>query len=95
MEFFALPARISCPDSTGRARQRRKKPPVFFFRKQQLQASYETTTPNSIDMLRDGTSFPEICGEMRDIGMVSDTVKWADAFRFIGTTQRLAAIPRL
>ena len=44
-------------------------------------------------MLRDGTSFPESCGEERDIGSVLEPVKWVDKIRFIGGWKRLTAIP--
>jgi len=81
MEFFALST--ECFGQKFRARsppgghaERRKKPRVFLFRKPQLRASYETTTSNTIDALRDGTSFPESCGEERDIGSVLESVKW-------------------
>jgi len=56
---------------------------------------FETTSSNTIDMLRDGTSFPESCGEERDIGSVLETVKWLDIIRFIGPRKRLGAIPIL
>jgi hypothetical protein len=42
--------------------------------KRQLQRPCETTTLNPIDMLRDGTSFPESCGEESHIGGVSGRV---------------------
>jgi len=54
---------------------------------------FETTSSNTIDMLRDGTSFPESCGEGRDIGSLLEPVKWLDTIRFIGARKRLAAIP--
>jgi len=72
---------------------RRKKPRILLIGKWQLEASYETTSSNTIDMLRDGTSFPESCGEERDIGTVLETVKWLDIFRFVGPRKRLVAIP--
>jgi len=56
---------------------------------------FETTSSNTIDMLRDGTSFPESCGEERDIGSVLETVKWLDIIRFIDPLKRLGAIPIL
>jgi len=56
---------------------------------------FETTSSNTIDMLRDGTSFPESCGEERDIGSVLETVKWLDIIRFVGPRKRLGAIPIL
>ena len=62
-------------------------------RKQQLLASYEPLASNSIDMLRDGTSFPESCGEVRDIGSVLETVKCRAQNRFVGSQERLGAIP--
>jgi hypothetical protein len=67
----------------------------FRCRKQQLLASYEPIAPNSIDMLRDGTSFPESCGEVRDIGSVLETVKCRAQNRFVGSQERLGAIPVL
>ena len=54
---------------------------------------FETTSSNTIDMLRDGTSFPESCGEERDIGSVLEAVKWLDIIRFVGPQKRLGAIP--
>jgi len=56
---------------------------------------FETTSSNTIDMLRDGTSFPESCGEERDIRSVLETVKWLDIIRFIGPQKQLGAIPIL
>ena len=44
-------------------------------------------------MLRDGTSFPESCGEERDIGSLLEPVKWVDIIRFIDREKRLGAIP--
>jgi len=74
MEFFALQLLIHARNPPGGHAERRKKPRVFLFGKQQLLASYDPAAPNSIDMLRDGTSFPESCGEERDIGSVLETV---------------------
>jgi hypothetical protein len=75
MEFFALPARMSCPESTGRARMKTQKAASSPLRKTAASGVYETSTPNSIDMLRDGTSFPESCGGRRDIGGLLESVK--------------------
>jgi hypothetical protein len=44
-------------------------------------------------MLRDGTSFPESCGEERDIGSVLETVNSPVTFRFIDAPERLGPIP--
>jgi hypothetical protein len=41
----------------------------------QLLASCEPATSNSIDPVRDAVSFPESCGEERDIGSVLERVK--------------------
>ncbi|MEN2792522.1 hypothetical protein ABC974_23040 [Sphingomonas oligophenolica] len=54
---------------------------------------FETTSSNTIDMLRDGTSFPESCGEEGDIGSVSEPVNSSETFRFIDAPQRLGPIP--
>ena len=44
-------------------------------------------------MLREGTSFPESCGEERDIGSVLETVNSARRIRFVGTGERFGPIP--
>jgi hypothetical protein len=72
---------------------RRKKPRILLIGKWQLLASLETTSSNTIDMLRDGTSFPESCGEGRDIGSLLEPVKRLDKIHFTGRDERLAAIP--
>jgi hypothetical protein len=41
----------------------------------QLLASCEPAASNSIDPVRDAVSFPESCGEERDIGSVLESVK--------------------
>jgi len=46
----------------------------------QLPASCEPTASNSIDPVRDAVSFPESCGEVRDIGSVLESVKRSAAF---------------
>jgi hypothetical protein len=58
-------AEISCPDRPGGHARDAKKPHVILSGKQQLVGVYETKIPNTIDALRDGTSFPEDCGERR------------------------------
>jgi hypothetical protein len=103
MEFFALQLVISCPEKTRAGNfvpgihragtlKRRKKPLVFLPGKQQLLASYDPIAPNSIDMLRDGTSFPESCGEGCDIGSVLETVNSARRIRFVGAHERFGSI---
>jgi hypothetical protein len=95
MEFFALSARNHARNPPGGHASRRKKPRILLSGKRQLWASCETTSSNTIDMLRDGTSFPESCGEERDIGSVLEPVKWVDIIRFTGPEKRLGAIPLL
>ncbi|WP_353204736.1 hypothetical protein [Sphingomonas sp.] len=55
--------------------QRHKKPLIL--RTGEATAAFgvfETTNPNTIDALRDGTSFPEECGEENHIGSVLEPV---------------------
>ena len=54
-----------CPDRPGGHASNAKKPHVILIGKQQLVGVYETRIHNTIDALRDGTSFPEDLGEQR------------------------------
>jgi hypothetical protein len=76
MEILPSSQYIMPGDARAGTRQRHKKPLIL--RASEAMAAFgvfETTIPNTIDALRDGTSFPEDCGEERDIGTVLDSVK--------------------
>src|SRR5947208_1726124 len=70
--------KLRAPDPRGGHASRRKKPLIqlpFPAVDGQLPASCEPTASNSIDPVRDAESFPESCGEERDIGSVLESVK--------------------